>query len=79
MDPDPNPDPSLNVPTSEKSLKNFDFNYFVTSFGLFSWKYEVNVTLKSNKQKNFEIFFIGFSSAADEKAGSGSGSVSQCY
>ena len=57
VDPDPNPDPSSNVPTSKKSLKNLDFYYFVTSFGLFSWKYDVNVTLKSYKQENFEILF----------------------
>ncbi len=56
--PDPNPEPSIILLSSSKnSKKNLD-SYFVTSFGLYIFKNQGNVPLKSNKQKNF---FLNFS------------------
>jgi hypothetical protein len=57
MDPDPDPSIILLLP-SKNSKKNLDSYCFVTSFGLFILKNDVNVPSKSNKQKNF--FLVSF-------------------
>ncbi len=53
---DPDPDPSIIKQKYKKSIGSY---YFVTSFGLFilekSFKNDVNVPSKSNKQNN--LFF----------------------
>jgi hypothetical protein len=56
-----------------------DVYYFVTSFWFFIYENwcKWNAPSKSNKQKNF--FFVGILSVTNEKAGSGSESVSLLY
>jgi hypothetical protein len=44
-------DPSIN---KQKKVKKPRYCFFVTSFDFLSLKIDVNVTSKSNKQKNFE-------------------------
>jgi hypothetical protein len=52
--PNPDPDPSIILLSSSKnSNKNFDSYCFVTLLDFLSLKNDVNVPLKSNKQKNF--------------------------
>jgi hypothetical protein len=45
---DPDPDPSIIM---QNSKKNLDSYYFGTLFGFLSFKNDVNVPSKSNKQK----------------------------
>ncbi len=84
------PDPSLFVrililpSTSKNSKKNLDC--YLLLFVFSSLKTDVNVTSKSNKQKNVInlcFTFVAILSATDEKIGSeaesGSGSVGQWY
>jgi hypothetical protein len=47
------PDPSIILLSSKNSKKNLDSYCFVTSFGLFIFENDVNVSSKSNKQKTF--------------------------
>ncbi len=57
--------------TSKKSYKNLDFYYFVTSVEFLSMNTNVNVTSKSNKQKDLKIFFVLTSSQPRTKKVSG--------
>jgi hypothetical protein len=52
MDPDPDRDPSIIM---KNSKKNIDSYCFVTSLLPFIFNNDVNVPLKSNKQKNFFV------------------------
>ncbi len=57
-DPDPlfigtDPDPSDHLSLSKNRKKNLNFYWFVTSLWPLCLKNDVNVTSKSNKQKNF--------------------------
>ncbi len=50
------PDPSI---IKQKSKKKLDSYFFVTSFGLIIFEYDVNVPSKSNKLKNLrKISFL---------------------
>jgi hypothetical protein len=54
MDPESDPDPAPALAPSiimQNSKKNLDSYYFVTLFDFLSLKKDVNVSLKSNKQK----------------------------
>jgi hypothetical protein len=63
----PAPDPSIN---KQRSMKNLDFCYNMTSFYFLFLKTDVNVHLKSNKQENFlkDFLFVGNLSAANAKS-----------
>jgi hypothetical protein len=50
LDPDPALDPDL-LSSCKNSKKSLDSYYFVTLFDFLSLKNDVNVALKSNKQK----------------------------
>jgi hypothetical protein len=50
---DPDPDPSTYNQRKYSSKKNLDFYCFVTSLRLLSLKIDVNVPLKSKKQKTY--------------------------
>jgi hypothetical protein len=60
----------MRLSSSKNSKKNLDSYYLVTFFYFLSLKNDVNVPLKSNKQKNFKTKLVFV-------AGSKSGSISQ--
>jgi hypothetical protein len=65
-DSDPDPDPSI---IKQKELKTLDFYCFVTFYDFLSVKNCINVSSKSNKQKNVgKKVFVGIWKVTDEKS-----------